>query len=68
MKTVSIEEFEFANRAAKHFGKHPEHTTYSDKEIEAGCYFALRWGLDRDCVLVLKIDDDVEPSNYNKLI
>ena len=59
---------EFARAAAKHFEKNPQHTSFSEKELEAGCLIALRWGLGDDCVLVLKIDDFEQPRVYQRII
>ena len=61
------EEESFALEAAKHFEKHPEHSTYTAKEVEAGCYFAVRWGFE-DGVLVFKLDESFEPQNYCNVI
>lgn len=58
----------FARKAAWHFAKHEEHYTYAGGKIEAGCLFALRWGLGDDCVLVFRLDEDFEPTNYQQLI
>jgi hypothetical protein len=57
----------FAERAAKHFTKHPEHWTFTDGEIEARAYFALKFGLGEDCVVVFRIDDE-EPLNYQQIM
>ncbi len=58
---------EFAERAARHFFEHPEHSTYTDAEIEAGAFFALRFGLGDDCVVMFRIGED-EPLNYQHII
>jgi hypothetical protein len=49
---------DFAARAAEHFAKHKEHRTFTTGEIESGCLFAVKWGLDNDCVLVFQLDTD----------
>ena len=61
-------ELEFAEKAAAHFAAHPEHSTYTDGEIVPGCFFAVRWGMGEDCVLVLKIDEYHVPTNYQNLV
>lgn len=59
----------FALEAAKAFAENDKLTTYSDSgTIEKGEYFAIRWGLDRNCVVVFKIDEFEEPINYMELI
>ena len=58
----------FAIRAAKEFEKNDKLCTYTDKPIEAGCLFAVRWGLLDNCVLVFKLDEEFEPTNYQGLI
>jgi hypothetical protein len=65
MKT-EIERQEFAKRAAADFEKYPGHATFGD--IGCGKYLALRWGLDNDCVLVIKQDESQEAINYYQLI
>jgi hypothetical protein len=58
----------FASKAAEHFAAHPNHWTYSDGDITPGCLLALRWGLGKDCVLVLKLDENEMPVNFQHLI
>lgn len=60
------EEVLFAKKSAKDFKEHPEHCTYGS--VEKGSFLALRWGLGNDCVLVLKLDEYYEPTNYQGLI
>lgn len=55
----------FAERAAKRFAEDNKILTYTDEEPDSGCFFAVRWGLGDDCVLVFKID---EPTVYQQLI
>ena len=62
------EQQDFAERAAKKFAEDPKIVTYTDKEIEPGCFFAVRWGLGEDCVVVLKIDEFHVPTNYQNLV
>lgn len=63
-----LEQIEFAKRAAACFAKDNKLATYSDKEIEPGCFLAIRWGLGDDCVLVLKLDELHMPTNYLQLL
>jgi hypothetical protein len=59
---------QFAEKAAAHFAAHPEHWTFTDGDIVPGCLFAVRWGLGKDCVLVLKLDDYELPVNFQEII
>ena len=61
------EKDDFAKRAANSFKLNPQHWSYTDNTIESGEYFALRFGLGKDCVVVFRIGD--EPIlNYQQLI
>jgi len=64
---INQEKIEFANKAAKHFSEHPEHSSFTEGKIEGGCLFGLRWGLGDDCVLVFRLDYD-EPLNFTNII
>jgi hypothetical protein len=70
MRMISLssqeEELLFARESAKDFKEHPEHCTYGN--IEKGGFLALRWGMGNDCVLVLKLDEYYEPTNYQRLV
>lgn len=68
MTTVEqdAEQAAFAVKAASHFAAHPEHSTVGD--IKPGGFLALRWGMGEDCVLVVKLDDYHEPTNYQQII
>ena len=59
---------EFAKRAANRFAKEEKIATFTDGEIEPGCFFALRFGLGDDCVVVFKLDENFEPTNYQQLV
>jgi hypothetical protein len=63
-----VEKDEFAKRAAKYFAENQECRTYTDEEIKSGCYFAVRWGLGEDGVVVFKIDEYTHPVNYMELV
>ena len=73
MKTYKPDEeaaqLEFAQKAAKCFGDSPEIRTFTNSgDIEQGELFAVRWGLDADCVVVLKVDEYHEPTNYHNIV
>ena len=47
----------------------PEISTYTESgHIEPGELFAVRWGMGNDCVLVFRISDDFEPTNFQNII
>ena len=64
--TQEKNQLEFAEKAAEHFTKHPDHSSYGD--LEPGSFIALRWGLGDDCVLVLKLDEYFQNVNYQQAI
>lgn len=72
MITVKVEEemerIRFAERAARYFALHQDMAAYSDNGIDHGCFLALRGGVDKNCVMVVKIDDKFEPTNYQNII
>ncbi len=59
---------DFADEAASYFYKHPEKTTYTSEDIKAGELFALRFGLQGDCVVVFRLDENQEVENYQNII
>jgi hypothetical protein len=60
---------EFAEKAAKHFADNPKHFTYTEGgDITSGCLLAIRWGLGNDCVLVVKLDEQELPVNFQNII
>lgn len=61
-----LDQLAFAQDAARMFSKHPEFTTFGN--IAPGEFLALRWGIGGDCVLVVKLDEFHEPTNYTGLI
>lgn len=65
--TEQQQKLDFARAAALHFANNPKHWTYTAAEVETGAYLALRWGLGDDCVLVLRIGDEV-PVIYSQAI
>ena len=70
IKYVSEVEAEtaFVKEAAEYFKKHPTKTTYSTAEIEPGCFFAVRWGIEGQAVLVLRLDESKTPTVYGDLL
>lgn len=63
-----LEELEFARRAAERFAADPELYSYTEKDIVPGAFLALRWGLGKDCVAVLKLDELHAPTIYTQQI
>lgn len=47
----------FVEEATRFFNESENHHTYRDSEEE---YIALRYGLDRDCIKVYKLDEELE--------
>lgn len=72
MRMVRMEEekelHEFVQKAAKSFSENPEFYTFTEGGIECGAFFALRYGLGDDCVVVFKISDEMEPVNFQNII
>lgn len=70
MINVSIENVEsklhFVKKTSEFFHKNPHCSTYGD--VEPGSWFAVKWGMDNDCILVFKIDPDEEIENYCHVI
>ena len=63
------ERLKFARRAAKCFEEGPEIRTFTESgSIEMGDLFAVRWGMDANCVVVFKVSDYEEPVNYQEII
>jgi len=59
----------FAMEAAQHFKENDKSETYtSNGKIEQECWFARRWGLDRNCVVVFKVCEFEEVVNYCEVI
>ena len=63
------ERLAFAQRAAEMFAENEKWMTFSDSgSIEPGELLALRWGADKDCVVVLRIDEFYDVVNYHNII
>ena len=58
----------FARRAAAWFVAHPKDRTYTDGEVRPGKWFASKWGLDENGVVVFKIDSEHGVTNYQELM
>jgi hypothetical protein len=61
-----LDEVQFAQRAAKRFAENDQLQSFGN--IEPGAFFALRYGLGEDCVVVFRIDSDHTPVNYQQLV
>lgn len=72
MKHVTLSEEEekqaFVKKAADYFAKNKDKWSYTAGDIVAGCYFALRWGMDDNSVLLFKLDENLEPVIYGQAI
>lgn len=62
------EELQFAKDAAKAFAEDPSISTWRKAEIKPGIFMALRWGMGEDCVVVIKLDENHIPTNYQNLV
>lgn len=62
------EKLTFANEAKVYFESHPESITYGKEGPQQGKFYALRWGMDQNCILVFKIDEYDEIVNYCEFI
>jgi hypothetical protein len=58
----------FAKEAAEHFVEHSNHWTYTNEYPAAGCWFAVKWGMDSDCVLIFKLDKNITPIIYTQIM
>lgn len=68
MTHISAEQaqIDFAKRAAEAFAAEPKMFTFGD--LKPGSLLAMRYGLGDDCVVVMRLDPDHEPVNYQQLI
>ena len=57
----------FAGEAATDFAENPKHQSFGDI-YTPGSLIALRWGLDKDCVLVIKLDEYWENVNFQNCV
>lgn len=72
MRIVKVEEemeqIRFSERAARYFALQQDMDAYSENDIAQGCFLALRVGVDKNCVMVVKLDAHFEPTNYQNII
>jgi hypothetical protein len=73
MKMTHIEEekekIEFLERAKKSFSENKEFHTYTDNgRIENGEFFAIRWGIGGDCIVIFKVSEECEPINFQNVL
>lgn len=61
-----LDRVEFAKKAAEYFAKDPKNRSYG--ELTPGSLIGIRWGMGDDCVLVLKLDEDFEPVNFQQAV
>lgn len=68
-KTIEEEQekIDFAKMAAAAFSKDENMKTFTIGDIIPGCFFAVRWGLLDDCVLVFRLGED-NPTIYTQSI
>lgn len=65
-RRAELDRLQFAEAAALDFKKFPDHATYGT--VAPGEYLALRWGMGGDCVLVVTLDANEEPVNFQGLV
>jgi len=71
MKYIDIQnaakELEFVTEAIDAFKQNKEAVTmYSINQLTEGALFAIRWGSDKDCLLVFRVGD--EPRIYKQVL
>ena len=66
MRHAKLDEAEFVKKAIKHFDDNPKNYSFGD--LKEGTFFAMRFGLGDDCVLMFKLDDHFEPTVYGQVI
>ncbi|AUM59689.1 hypothetical protein HOS55_gp087 [Pseudomonas phage PMBT3] len=72
MRAINLEKEEerkaFVLKAAAAFAGDPKMRTYTDGPIIPGKPFAVRWGADEDCIVVLQLDDFAEVLLYENVV
>lgn len=58
----------FVREAANFFASNPTKRSYTSRNITPGDFFALRWGLGEDCILIFKLSEDFIPELYQQVI
>lgn len=70
MKQIDLKEVDaerkFAEKAASFFSTNEKAEIFGDFLPDE--FLALRWGIGRDCVLVIKLDARHKPTNYTQAI
>lgn len=68
MTSIASEEslVAFAAMVAARFAADPRLATLGD--LKPGSLLAIRWGLGDDCVLVVRLDEEFEPVNFQQAI
>lgn len=62
------DESAFIEKAARYFEEHPQAKSFAENDPEPGEPLALRWGPDRNCIVLVKLDQYFEPRNYQNAI
>lgn len=66
MNMTTIQEAEsmvaFAKQAGAEFAANPGMTTFGS--VEPGSLLAIRWGIDGGCVVVVRLDENFPPTNF----
>ena len=58
----------FVAEAKQHFEANPSSLSYTTDDVVSGCLFAMRWGMDKDSMLVFKLSEDMEPLVIGNII
>lgn len=64
--TEREEQLTFIRRAKTFFETREQGYSYGD--LTPGSYLALRWGLDNDCIKLLKLDESFQIELYEQAI
>ena len=62
------ETLKFVRTAATAFREDPDMISYTTGPIEPGCLFALRWGLDNDCIMIFKVGTEFNPVVFDQVV
>jgi hypothetical protein len=63
---VENDKLDFVEGVKKKFDEQP--WLAADGDLSPGSYFAMRWGMGDDCILVLKLDEDHRPEVYQQAL
>src|SRR3989304_310501 len=61
-----LEQIEFVKKASQDLTENLHHNSFG--ELTPGSLLAMRWGLMDNCILVLKLDVQFTPVNYEEVI